>query len=198
MGCSGARVPPDVTLGEDAGLQKRLRQCQDALVPDTTPHPLQKSGMRDLIETRRDVVIDDDGQVALVLAMRHLVDADPPQPVKQIDLAGPRHRRVRRSSRLSATRSASTPRRRTSTCSRPAAPSGLERAREPRVVPGPRDGADHHAVTTTCHPRRVGLHETPTSCRDPAHANAAAHHQGHTPGCVCGRPRNAHTRATPA
>ena len=33
------------------------------------------------------VVIDDDGQVALALAMGYLIDPDPSQPVEQIDLA---------------------------------------------------------------------------------------------------------------
>ena len=33
------------------------------------------------------VMVDDDGQVPLALAVADLVDPDPPQPVKQIDLA---------------------------------------------------------------------------------------------------------------
>jgi hypothetical protein len=35
----------------------------------------------------------------------------------------------------------------------------LERAREPRAVPGPRNRTDHDAVTAAGHPRRVGLDE---------------------------------------
>ena len=92
-------------------------------------------------------MIDDDGQVALTLAMRYLVDADSPQPVEQVGVAGrlltdafadtadrpPRDphqlgdcglRRIHRQPRRLV----------------------LERSREPRAVPGPRDRTDHDAT----------------------------------------------------
>jgi len=36
---TGDRVPDGATLGEDAGLQERLHQAQDASVCDAMPHP---------------------------------------------------------------------------------------------------------------------------------------------------------------
>lgn len=106
------------------------------------------------------VVIDDDGQVALALAMTNLVDADSSQPVEQIDVA---LRLVTDAFAESADRAPRDPHQlgdRRLGCV-DGQPRGLvlEGAREPRAVPGPRDCADHHAVTTTTHPRRVGLHE---------------------------------------
>src|ERR1039458_8460553 len=36
----GDRVPVNATLGEDAGSKERLHQSQDALIPNSTPHPI--------------------------------------------------------------------------------------------------------------------------------------------------------------
>ena len=46
-------------LGEDARLQKRLHQGQDTLVPDPSPHPVHQGRMRDFVEARLDVALDD-------------------------------------------------------------------------------------------------------------------------------------------
>ena len=40
---TGDRVPDGATLGEDAGLQERLHQSQDASVSNAVPHPAQKA-----------------------------------------------------------------------------------------------------------------------------------------------------------
>ena len=42
---SGAGLPEDPVLTEDAGLQERLHQGQDALVPDASPHSIEKSAV---------------------------------------------------------------------------------------------------------------------------------------------------------
>ena len=70
LGCAGARVPLDAILGEDAGLEERLHQPQDALVPDSSSHPVHESGVVDLVEARRDVTL----QHPLVGAGTEVVD----------------------------------------------------------------------------------------------------------------------------
>ena len=65
LASSGERMPPcgvpvivsrmRAVLGEDAGLQERLDQRQDALVPDPIAHPAHQGRVVDLVEARRDV-----------------------------------------------------------------------------------------------------------------------------------------------
>ncbi len=55
---AGDRVPVDAILGEDARLQERLDQPQDAFVPDAFPHPRHEGGMRDLVEACGDVGLE--------------------------------------------------------------------------------------------------------------------------------------------
>jgi hypothetical protein len=102
-------------------------------------------------------VIDDDGQVALALAMRYLVDPDPSQAVQQIafllglggdtldDGADGPPRDTHQLGDRGLARVDRQPRHLV-----------LEIAREARVVTRPRDRADHHPVTVTAHPRRLG------------------------------------------
>jgi site-specific DNA recombinase len=56
---TGVGVPQRATLGEDACLQERLHQGQDAVVPDAGPHPFHQGGVGDLIETGLDVALHD-------------------------------------------------------------------------------------------------------------------------------------------
>src|SRR5680860_667656 len=56
---TGVVLPQHAVLTEDACLEERLDQAQHAFVPDSTVHPFQKSGMRDLIETGLDVALHD-------------------------------------------------------------------------------------------------------------------------------------------
>jgi hypothetical protein len=57
LGGAGDRVPLGAVLAEDAGLEERLHQGQDPLVPDSIPDPSQESGVGDLVEARRDVTL---------------------------------------------------------------------------------------------------------------------------------------------
>jgi hypothetical protein len=57
LGGAGDRVPLGAILAEDAGLEERLHQGPDPLVPDSIPDPSQKSGVGDLVEARRDVAL---------------------------------------------------------------------------------------------------------------------------------------------
>ena len=133
-----------------ARFAERVEERLDGLAVTTGRGPHQPAG----------VVIDDDGQIALTLAMRDLVDPDPAQTVEKIGLAlgfdadafaDRADRPPRDTHQLGDRRLARVHRK----------PRGLvlERAREPRVVPGPRHRADHDAVTAARHPRRRGLDE---------------------------------------
>jgi hypothetical protein len=103
-------------------------------------------------------VVDDHGQVAMALAVGDLVDPDLPQAGEQVHLAA----RLLCHPLADAAHAA------------PADPHQLgdgaargvhrqpgdlllEGAGEARVVSGPGDGADDHAVLGAAHPRRVGL-----------------------------------------
>ena len=106
------------------------------------------------------VMVHHDGQVAMALAVRDLVDPDPPQPVKQIDLArrfgaGPLQDRADRPPRHAHQLGD----RRLGAVHRQPADLVLECSGEPRVVPSPRDCTDHHAMAAAGDPRRVGLDE---------------------------------------
>ena len=59
MRSSGVGVRQRAFLGEDARLEKRLHQSQDAFVADAIPHAIQKSRMRDFVETGFDVSLHD-------------------------------------------------------------------------------------------------------------------------------------------
>src|SRR5664279_1887811 len=52
---AGNRLTVLVILGEDASPQKRLHQMQDPFVPDSIPHPVHQSRMRNFIETCRNI-----------------------------------------------------------------------------------------------------------------------------------------------
>jgi hypothetical protein len=54
-GVTGVVLPQHTILAEDPCLEERLHQGQNAFVPDASAHPVQKSGMRDLVETGFDV-----------------------------------------------------------------------------------------------------------------------------------------------
>ncbi len=69
MRTTGVGVHQRAVLGEDTRFQERLHQSQDAFVTDTTPHPVQQGGMRDLVETGFDVTFHD----PLVRAGREMV-----------------------------------------------------------------------------------------------------------------------------
>jgi hypothetical protein len=71
------RVTPHDLLGIRNPWRRSVEERLDGLVVTARGGPHQSAA----------VVIDDDGQIALPLAMRYLVDADPPQPGEQIDLA---------------------------------------------------------------------------------------------------------------
>ena len=65
LASSGERIPPwgvpvivvpvNAVLSEDARLQERLHQAQDALVPDPMSHPAHEGRVVDLVEARLDV-----------------------------------------------------------------------------------------------------------------------------------------------
>jgi hypothetical protein len=106
------------------------------------------------------VVVDDDGQIALTRAVRYLVDPDPAQAGEQVDIAlGLGGDALADAADPSATRSASAARRGLGCVDRQPRRLVLERAREPRAVPGPRDRADDHAVAATGHSGGLGLDE---------------------------------------
>jgi hypothetical protein len=42
-------------LTEDTGFEERLHQIQDATIPDSGPHPVHETDMRDFVEARFDV-----------------------------------------------------------------------------------------------------------------------------------------------
>jgi len=52
-------LPQHAVLTEDACLEERLDQGQDAFVPDASPHPLHEGDMRDLVETGLDIALHD-------------------------------------------------------------------------------------------------------------------------------------------
>jgi site-specific DNA recombinase len=56
---AGDRVPHAAILVEDAGLQERLDQHQDALVGDALTDPAHQCGMVDLVEACLDIAFDD-------------------------------------------------------------------------------------------------------------------------------------------
>jgi hypothetical protein len=106
------------------------------------------------------VVIDDHGQVALALAMRYLVDADPAQPVEQIGVLAGLGGAALADTADRAPRDAHQLRDRgLRGVDRQPHRLILKRLREPRAMPRPRHRAHHHAVATARDPRRVGLHE---------------------------------------
>jgi len=105
-------------------------------------------------------MIDHDGEVSLALAVADLVDPDPPQPIKQIDLA---HRLGRDTLEDRADRP---PRdahqlrdRGLRRVHRQPRDLVLERPREPRAMPRPRHRAHDNTMAPARHPRRLGLHE---------------------------------------
>jgi hypothetical protein len=59
-----------VVLGQDARLQERLHQCQDAFISDSGPHPTQQGGMRNFVEARFDITLHN----PLIRAARVIVD----------------------------------------------------------------------------------------------------------------------------
>ena len=70
LGRAGVRLSRNAILGEDAGLEKRLDQRQDALISDSPTHPVQQGRMRDFVEARRDVRL----QHPLIRVGREVVD----------------------------------------------------------------------------------------------------------------------------
>jgi hypothetical protein len=104
------------------------------------------------------VVVDDHGQVAVALAVGDLVDPDPPQAGEQVEvtprlyghpLADPADAAPADPHQL-----------RDGAARRVHRQPGdllLEGSREARVVPGPGDGADDHAMLRAAHSRRIGL-----------------------------------------
>ena len=56
---TGVGVLEHAVLGEDARLQERLHQRQDAPVRDSRAHPVLKGDMRDFVEAGPDVALDD-------------------------------------------------------------------------------------------------------------------------------------------
>ena len=58
MRSAGDRLSADPLLGENPGLEKRLDQCQDALVPDSTSYAAHQGRMVDLVEARLDVCLE--------------------------------------------------------------------------------------------------------------------------------------------
>jgi hypothetical protein len=55
---SGVGFPKDTVLAEDAGLEKRLHQGQDAFVSDASTHPVHEGRVRDFVETGFDVALN--------------------------------------------------------------------------------------------------------------------------------------------
>jgi site-specific DNA recombinase len=56
---TSAGVRQRAVLGEDARLEERLHQGQDAFIPDSHPHPVHESRMRDFVEAGFDVPFHD-------------------------------------------------------------------------------------------------------------------------------------------
>jgi hypothetical protein len=131
-----------------AFLAQRVEERLDGLAVTPRGRPHQPAA----------VVIDDDGQVALALAVRDLIDPDPLQTGQQVDVAlgfggdaladaadgAPRHAHQLSDRRLGGV---------------DGQPRSLvfERRGEPGVMTRPRDRTDHDTVTATRHPRRIGL-----------------------------------------
>ncbi len=63
LGRAGLGVPRHAVLGEDAGMEERLHQPHDTLVPDPMSHPVHKGRVVDLVEARRDVTFQHPGVV---------------------------------------------------------------------------------------------------------------------------------------
>ena len=126
----------------------------------TNRNPHGPRGARRLRTAGAGVVIDDDGQVALTLAMADLVDADAVQSVEQVELA-PRVIADAIADRADgAPRDTHQLRDRALRCvDRKPRRLILKRPGEPRPMPGPRNRTDDHAVTATAHPLRIGLQE---------------------------------------
>jgi hypothetical protein len=106
------------------------------------------------------VMVHDDGQVALTLAVADLVDPDPPEPVEQIDLAlrlgrDPLEDRADRPPRDAHQRRDRSLRR----VHRQPRDLVLEGPGEPGVMTGPRHRDDDHAMAPARDPRCVGLNE---------------------------------------
>ena len=59
LGRAGDRVTLDALPAEDAGLEERLDQEQDALVRDSGSQPVLDADMRDFVEARLDVALHD-------------------------------------------------------------------------------------------------------------------------------------------
>src|ERR1019366_4050335 len=55
LGCAGVRVPGLAVGGHDARLHEGLAQGQNPLVCDSSTHPFQHSGVRDVVEARFDI-----------------------------------------------------------------------------------------------------------------------------------------------
>ena len=123
------------------------------------------------------VVVHDDGQVSLSLAVADLVNPDPPQPVQEIHVSDglgsdPLEDRADRPPRDAHQLRHGALRR----VHRQPRDLILERAREPRVMPRPRHRADHDTVAPARHPRRPRLNERerrPEVQRTPAPASLA-------------------------
>ena len=58
LGAAGDRLPVLAVLGEEASPQECLHQMQDPFVPNTFPHPLHEAGMRNFVETSRDISLE--------------------------------------------------------------------------------------------------------------------------------------------
>ena len=56
---TGVVSPSARVLTEDARLEERLHQSQDAFVPDAFPHPIHQGRMRDFVEAGFDVALHD-------------------------------------------------------------------------------------------------------------------------------------------
>jgi len=57
--CAGVARAVDLVLAQDPGLEERLDQGQDSLVPDPCPHPAHQGRVVDLVEARLDVALQD-------------------------------------------------------------------------------------------------------------------------------------------
>lgn len=58
-GGTGVVLPQHALLSEDARLEDRLDQGKDAFIFDPKAHPVQQSGVRDLIETGFGIALHD-------------------------------------------------------------------------------------------------------------------------------------------
>src|ERR1035437_7658394 len=70
LGSAGDRVPLDAVFRDDTAFEERLDQAQDALVPDPGPQPVHETDMRDFVEARFDVSLDD----PLIRALSKVLD----------------------------------------------------------------------------------------------------------------------------